>query len=88
MRLPERFRTTKTHRVVSLRRSDTSGVSGEADTPGTSLNQREGGNRPSVRLPRFQCVFAGAILYPGKPARSIACCTNPDALACSINSVM
>src|SRR5262245_1995832 len=36
----------------------------------------------------FQFVVAGAILYPGKPARSIACCINPDALACSINSVM
>ena len=30
----------------------------------------------------------GATLYPGKPARSIACCTNPEALACSINSLM
>src|SRR5262245_23830916 len=26
--------------------------------------------------------------YPGKPARSIACCTNPEALACSMNSLM
>jgi len=28
-------------RVVSLRRSDTSGIRAEADTPGTSLNQPE-----------------------------------------------
>ena len=36
----------------------------------------------------FQFVFAGATWCPGKPARSMACCTNPEALACSINSLM
>jgi hypothetical protein len=40
------------------------------------------------RVVDFQFVFADATLYPGKPARSIACCTNPEALACSINSLM
>jgi len=33
----------------------------------------------SGALSGFKFVFADAILYPGKPERSIACCTNPDA---------
>ena len=37
---------------------------------------------------RFQSILSDATLYPGKPARSIACCTNPVALACSMNSLM
>jgi len=36
----------------------------------------------------FQFVFAGATLCPGKPARAMAACTNPEALAWSINSLM
>ena len=59
----------------------------------------QSGRKPSARLSRkgttptspewsFQFVFADATLYPGKPACSIVCCTNPEALACSINSLM
>ena len=34
----------------------------------------------------FSC-FVGATLYPGNPARSMACYTNPEDLASSINSL-
>src|SRR5205807_7551171 len=44
---------------------------------------------PAPDVPRdFHSAFAGATLYPGKLARSIACCTNPEAFACSINALM
>ena len=36
----------------------------------------------------FQFAFVAATRCPGTPARSMACCTNPEALACSINSLM
>ena len=35
-----------------------------------------------------QFVLPDASLNPARPARSIACCTNPEALASSINSLM
>src|SRR5262249_44739678 len=44
--------------------------------------------RRAIRRVGAGDLFAGATWYPGKPARSIACCTNPEALACSMNSLM
>src|SRR5215813_6545768 len=64
----------------------------DALVSGTSGESR-GGSSPLLgtrNLPPqcHQFAFAGATRCPGKPARSIACCTNPEDLACSINSLM
>src|SRR5262249_9972840 len=64
------------------------GDHGRGDDPAAPRHPHRGRLQAKALIKSFRSGFVGAPRCPGPRARSMACCPKPEALACSMTSLM